>query len=100
MKQRAEETIVVYKQKEIPLQKWNNMVINYSGGILDIFFNNQLVKTVPEIIPYMDYDAMTIGANPGIRGSICNVVFFNKSLSIQKINQLYESVHQKTPPVV
>jgi hypothetical protein len=101
MKQKeANETIVVYKQKKIPLQKWNHVVINYTGGTLDIFFNNQLVKSVPEIIPYMDYDAMTIGANSGTHGSVCNVVYFNTSLSIQKINQLYDTVSKKTPPVV
>jgi hypothetical protein len=91
---------VVYVKKRWPLQKWNHVVIQYTGGTLDIFVNNRLVKSVRQIVPYMDYDALTVGSEGGVHGSICNVVYFNKSISIQKINQLYETVQGKTPPVV
>ena len=28
---------IVYEVKEFPLQKWNNVVVNYDGGTLDIY---------------------------------------------------------------
>jgi hypothetical protein len=92
--------VIVYKLKNIQYQKWNHVVINYSGGTLDIFYNNVLKQSVPGVVPYMNYDSLKIGENGGIYGSICNVVYFHEALNIQKINELYEAVYKKTPPVL
>jgi hypothetical protein len=91
---------IVYKLKNIQFQKWNNVVINYSGGTLDIFYNNVLKQSVPGIVSYMNYDSLQIGEESGIYGSICNVVYFHEALDINKINSTYEAVYKKTPPVL
>lgn len=92
--------VIVYKKSGILLQKWNNIIINYTGGTLDIFYNGKLVKTVIEVVPYMTLDTLTIGTDNGIHGGICNVNYFDKSLDIKEIYYLYNMVKDKTPPTV
>lgn len=94
------EEKILYKKKNIKYQKWNNIVINYDGGTLDIFINNELVASVPGAIPYMSFDNITSGASPGIHGGICNVVYFNNTLSRSKISWLYNSTKNLNPPVL
>jgi hypothetical protein len=91
---------IIYVNKNILLQKWNNLIINYNGGTLDIFLNGELVKSSPEVIPYYTYDNLTIGENNGIKGGICNVVYFRKALTAQNVYFLYNSVKDRTPPVL
>jgi hypothetical protein len=82
------------------LQKWNQLVINYNGGTLDIFLNGQLVKSSLEVVPYYSLDNLTIGENDGIKGGICNVIYFNKALSSNNIYYIYNTVKYKDPPVL
>ena len=90
---------IIYKQNNILLQKWNNIIINYTGGTLDIFFNNELVKSAIEVVPYMSLDSLTIGTDKGISGGICNVVYFKSPLTATKMNILYNMVKDKTTPI-
>ena len=32
---------IIFETDQIPLQRWNNLVINYVGGTLDIFLNKK-----------------------------------------------------------
>uniref|UniRef100_A0A6C0HC41 Uncharacterized protein n=1 Tax=viral metagenome TaxID=1070528 RepID=A0A6C0HC41_9ZZZZ len=90
---------IIYVKKDILLQKWNNIIINYNGGTLDIFYNGELVKSSIEVLSWMSYDTLSVGTKNGIHGGICNLIYFNKSLNIQQINNLYNSVKDNTPPV-
>jgi hypothetical protein len=89
---------ILYKSNDILLQKWNNIIINYNGGVLDIFLNGELVKSDAGVVPYYTLDNLTIGESDGLRGGICNVVYFNKPLTASKIKNVYNSVKFKTPP--
>jgi hypothetical protein len=91
---------ILYKNENMLLQKWNNIIINYSGGVLDIFLNGELVKSDKNVVPYYNYDNLTIGEDGGIKGGICNVVYFNKPLTSSNIYYLYNMVKTKTPPVL
>ena len=91
---------IIYINKDILLQKWNNLIINYNGGTLDIFLNGELVKSSIEVIPYYTYDNLTIGENGGIKGGICNVVYFRKPLTAQNIYYIYNTVKDRTPPML
>ena len=90
---------IIYKNTNIPLQKWNNFIINYNGGILDIFLNGELVKSEIGVVPYYTLDNLTIGEKDGIKGGICNVVYFRRALTRSNIYYLYNTVKNKTPPV-
>ena len=85
---------------DVPLQKWNNIVINYDGGILDIFMNSKLLASYNNIIPYMSQDQITIGDEQGLSGGICNVVYFPQSISKDRIDINYKILSNKNPPVI
>ena len=90
---------IIYVKKDVLLQKWNNIIINYNGGTLDIFYNGELVKSSIEVLSWMKYDTLTVGSKNGIRGGMCNLNYFNKSLNVQQIYYLYNFVKDNTPPV-
>jgi hypothetical protein len=92
--------VIIYKLENVLLQKWNHILVNYNGGVLDIFYNGKLVKSAKNIVPYMELDAMIIGSPNGINGAICNVVYYNHVLDSNSILALYNSVKDKTPPVL
>ena len=91
---------VIYKTTDIPLQRWNNIVINYVGGTLDIFINKKLVASIPNVIPYMSPDAITIGDNPGISGAVANVTYFATPISKNRISFFYDNLVNKDPPII
>lgn len=95
----SSSSLIVYKKENILLQKWNNLVLNVSGGTLDIFINGELVKSVNGIVPYMTLDQLAIGANNGIQGGICNLIYFKRPLTSSNIYYLYNSVKDKKIPI-
>jgi hypothetical protein len=95
----SSSSLIVYKKENILLQKWNNLVLNVSGGTLDIFINSELVKSVNGIVPYMTLDQLSIGSNNGIQGGICNLIYFNRPLTSSNIYYLYNSVKDKKIPI-
>jgi len=112
----ANGNLIIYELKNVKLQKWNNMIINYSGGALDIFYDGELVKSSIGIIPYYNntepqtetttsiddsnYNNLIVGQDNGLYGQICNVNYFNKALNIFQIHYLYNSVKDYTPPAL
>ena len=43
---------------------------------------------------------LMIGENNGIKGGICNVVYFRKPLTSRNIYYIYNTVKDRTPPVL
>ena len=91
---------IIYTNDKFLLQRWNNIIINYNGGTMDIFLNGELVKSSIEVVPYYTYDNLTIGETDGIKGGICNVVYFKNALNSRNIYYIYNSVKSRTPPVL
>jgi hypothetical protein len=96
----SEGNRIIYINDNILLQKWNNLIINYNGGTLDIFLNGELVKSSIEVVPYYKFDNLTIGENDGIKGGICNVVYFRRVLTSQNIYYIYNTLKNRAPPVL
>ena len=91
---------IIYVNENILLQKWNNLIVNYNGGTLDIFLNGELVKSSIEVVPYYTYENLTIGENNGIKGGICNVVYFRRALTSQNMYYIYNTLKDRTPPIL
>lgn len=96
----SEGNRIIYVNDNILLQKWNNLIINYNGGTLDIFLNGELVKSSIEVVPYYTYENLTIGENDGIKGGICNVVYFRRALTSQNIYYIYNTLKDREPPIL
>jgi hypothetical protein len=95
----SETTKIVYDVENIQLQKWNNIIINFTGGTLDIFLNNELIKSTQKLVPYMSNDVLTIGSTNGLLGGVCNIVYFKQPLTSSQMFYLYNMVKDKTPPI-
>ena len=92
--------VIIYKMEDMMLQKWNNIIINYQGGIMDIFYNGDLVKSVRNIVPYMSLDVLSVGNAKGVNGQVCNVMYYDYALDIDRIKYLYNSVKSSNPPIL
>lgn len=91
---------VIYKTNRLPMQRWNNIVINFNGGTLDIFINGMLVSSETQMVPYMQHDNIYSGERNGVSGGICNVTYFSSPISKKHINILYNSLKDKNPPII
>jgi hypothetical protein len=91
---------VIYTNKNMPLQKWNNIVINYDSGIMDIFLNGELVQSSNKIVPNIKHRELKVGTKNGIKAGLCNLVYFNEPLSIIAINNSYNITKTKGTPKV
>ena len=90
----------IFTLENIKLQKWNHIALNLYNGTMDIFYNGQLIKSQPGVVPWIDVSSfLTIGSNNGISGGVCNMTFFDKPLTYTQIYYLYELFKNKTPPI-
>ena len=97
---RNNKDAIIYETHELPMQKWNNIVINFDRGTLDIYINNKMVASEQKIIPYQSQDKITIGQEKGLSGGICNVIYFPETLSLSKIGFFYQTLSNFNPPVL
>jgi hypothetical protein len=92
---------VLYKTNKILFQRWNFIVMNYKYGTLDLFINNNLVGTYPNVLSELDPDDLLIVGstyNDQI-GGICNMKYYELPLGIRKIDTIYKSFHNKKIPI-
>jgi len=81
----------IYETKNFNYQKWNNIVINYDGGNMDVFINDTLVASEMNIAPYIKNDKLITGETNGIHGGINNIIYFDRILlknEIMNMNKL------------
>lgn len=91
---------VLYKTENILFQRWNNIVLNSDAGTLDIYINGDLVASLENVVPYDITDDIIIGDNNGVDGLICNIMYFDEPLNINKIKILFDLFYNKNPPII
>ena len=92
------KTVEIYKTKNVLYQKWNNMVINYDRGTLDVFLNGELVGSRSSIAPYMTFESIQVGSNNGLMGGISNVMYYNDNLSRATVEMMYQALRGRDEP--
>lgn len=91
---------LLHAQNNVKLQKWNNVVINYNNGTMDVFYNGTLASSSINVSPPILYDTLTVGMNDGISGNIANVVYYQTALTASSIFSLYNSLKDTSPPTI
>lgn len=94
------DSVEIYETKNVLYQKWNNIVINYDNGYLDVFINGELVGSQKGVAPYMSFDNIVTGAPTGILGGICNVTYYEKPLNKSNIELNYKALRGKKNPYI
>ena len=91
----------LYVTNRILFQRWNNIVINYNYGTVDLFINNNLVGTYKNVSPQIqDDDLLVVGSGDNSNiGGICNVKYYPTPLSASKINTIYTQFNNKDSPI-
>ena len=92
---------IIYKTTSVLFQRWNYIVMNYNYGSLDLFINNNLVGTYPDILTLLrPDDVLVVGSrdNKSI-GGICNMKYYELPLGIRKIDKIYQGFHRKKIPI-
>jgi len=89
---------MIYETKDILFQKWNNIVINYDRGTMDVFINGVLVGSKPGIAPYMTFESIKVGSSNGLNGGISNVMYYKDNLTRGYIETMYQALKGKDEP--
>ncbi len=92
---------ILYKTTTVLYQRWNYIVMNYNYGSLDLFINNRLVGTYPDVLTYLRPDDLLIVGSRDNKniGGVCNMKYYELPLSIRKIDQIYQRFHRKKIPI-
>jgi uncharacterized membrane protein len=89
----------IYDISNVPLQKWNQIALLYANGTFDIFMNGELQKSVVAVPKPSNHEVL-VGAEQGIRGKLCTLMFYNKVLTMDQLQGLYTQFKDKNPPTV
>ena len=89
----------IYDIHDIPLQKWNHVVLSYANGTLDLFMNGELQKS-RVAVPQSSSHEVIVGSEQGVQGELCTLMFYNKVLTMNQIQALYTEFKDKNPPTV
>jgi len=94
--------IIIYKNNDLLLQKWNNIVVNYEDTKVDLFVNGNLERSVSldKSLGFSPLDQIVIGDENGIDGAICNVCYYSKPLTSFEIANYYNLLNGLNPPII
>lgn len=95
------ENIAKY-EVNIPQQKWNMLSFNYFESKVDLYINGNLERTFNfsnNMPDYSSNDAVLLGSDDGVSGSICNITYNKKPLTSEQIATLYNTNYFKNPPI-
>ncbi|NBY41345.1 MAG: hypothetical protein EBQ66_10790 [Flavobacteriia bacterium] len=117
----TKDTVEDSVQVDMPLQRWNNIVLNYmttkavnpttlqpyTESTLDVFINGKLTQTFPLSSEYMFYTSNVVRVGHGVEnknldglyGAICNVVYYSRYLPKMTIAYNYNRLVIKNPPI-
>jgi hypothetical protein len=82
----ASETLNV---PDIPLKKWFHCVIRMENKIMDVYINGVVVqRLILQDVPKQNYNDVNVCKNGGFNGSIADLQYYNRALSVFEINNI------------
>tara|TARA_B100000902_G_C27321529_1_gene925001 strand:- start:1246 stop:3108 length:1863 start_codon:yes stop_codon:yes gene_type:complete len=93
---------IIFEKQDFPLQKWHNVVVNYNGGVVDVFLNAKLIASESGILPIMRRANVILGEDNGVSGGITNVIYFSNYMSRTRIESNYRLLRdnpERNPPI-
>lgn len=77
--------------KDIPLQRWNHVVVSVYNNNVDLYLNGKLSRScVLKGFPKPNTDHLHFNVNDGFDGQIAKSVFVNSSLNPTEVYDLYK----------
>lgn len=75
--------------EDIPLNKWINVIIRCDGRVLDVYINGMVTKSHKlSSVPRQNYGDVYMSMNGGYNGYTSDLWYFDKAISIGKINSI------------
>lgn len=97
-------------ETEMPAQRWNYVVMNYSNNEVNLYINGEMVTThsLSNDLPmYSPLDKISVGSpkenaagGSGVHGGICNVVYYKHTLTPEQIALSYNLLKDRDPPLL
>lgn len=89
------------EERDPNMKKWYHLVGTYNGSSIDIYVNGKKKKSLPKTGKLtIEDDSIYIGSSEGtskfFNGKIDDVILFNKALTQQEVQALYESYEVDT----
>jgi hypothetical protein len=92
---------------ELSGQKWHHFVFNYSAdtSTTELFVDGDLVRVYKynseHVYPqYHASDLFSIGDKNGLDGAICNIAYYDDTLTTTQVHMLYKLLANKNPPIM
>ena len=67
---------------------------------MDVFLNGELIGSQPDVAPYITQENITVGADNGIEGGICNVIYHKDILKERQRSLAYKSLSKMRNPII
>jgi len=73
----------------IPMLKWFHMAIRIKNNIMDIYINGNVAQRYMFTgVPKQNYNDVLVGKNGGFNGSLSNLLYYDRALTIYEINNI------------
>lgn len=82
---------VLFEDK-VPLQRWNNIMVSFSGGTADVYINNTLVGTRDDVTPTQSHGSLIVGTESrsgSPQGGAANIVYCPKAIGPYTVDLNY-----------
>jgi hypothetical protein len=92
-----------YVEFDMPPQKWNHVVFNYTKSTADIFVNGEIKGSIKRDATNEGLslsDVIVVGQKNGLSGGVCNIVYFGRPLLKYEIETIYTLNKGSDPPTL
>jgi hypothetical protein len=73
----------------MPLRKWFHCAIRMENTVLDVYINGVIsARMIMQDVPKQNYEDVNICKNGGFNGSIADLQYYNRALSVFEINNI------------